>query len=70
MPAVWFHVHPFPKQALSVRTMVTAGVIVTSWGPEWDNWLLFVSRRWIEGCVHCAKIQNCALMISSFFLYT
>lgn len=30
------------KQALSVRTVVTAGVIVTSWGPEWDNWLPFV----------------------------
>ena len=43
MPAVWFHVHSFPKQALRVRTMVTAGVIVTSWGPEWDNWLLFVT---------------------------
>ena len=26
------------------------------------------SRCGIEGCVHCAKIQSCALMISSFFL--
>lgn len=43
MPAVWFHVHPFPKRALRVRTMVIAGVRVTSWGPEWDNWLLRVS---------------------------
>lgn len=42
MPAVWLCVHPFPKQALRVRTVVTAGVIVTSWGPEWDNWLPFV----------------------------
>ena len=27
------------------------------------------SRCWIEGCVHCAKIQSCALTISFFFWY-
>ena len=37
--AAWFRVHPVPKQALGVRTVVKA----TSWGPEKDNGVLLLN---------------------------
>lgn len=57
MPAAWFHVHPFPKRALRVRTMVMAGVVVTSWGPEWDNCCCVSVQVLDRRVVHFAKFK-------------